>query len=145
VGEADREGMFNPKEYHPNWKKKVRVELLERSRNSKGQEQCECMGECSLPIPVRFGPTHMRHPHRGRCKEINHTWAKHRRSRGKVKIRLTLAHLCHSKKCIQRPHLRLMCEPCHQIYDSRCRQQRRLRGGRAVRWALTATKRPGSN
>ncbi len=112
-------------EYPKNWGKIV-ADTLERARNTHEHEQCECRGECLK--------------HRGRCKEINHRWPKHRRRRGKVKIRLTTAHLCHSKKCARRPHLRAMCEPCHLIYDLRCRQLR-LRGGDAVRWVTQPRKR----
>jgi hypothetical protein len=107
--------------YPKNWKQ-IRVEIRERARNAYGREQCECHGECLK--------------HNGRCEEINHTWAKYRRRRGKVKIRFTIAHLCHSKKCARRPHLRAMREPCHLIYDRRCRQ-RSLHGGHAVRWAIS--------
>ena len=58
--------------------------------------------------------------HHGRCEEINGTWAMHRRRKGKVKIRFTVAHLCHKPECDDRSHLRAMCEPCHLIYDLRC-------------------------
>jgi hypothetical protein len=106
--------------YAKNWKQIV-AEIRIRARVANGLEQCECRGECQK--------------HRGRCEEINHTWAKHRRREGKVKIRFTTAHLCHSKGCSCRAHLRAMCEPCHLIYDLRCRQQG-LCGERAVRWAM---------
>jgi hypothetical protein len=112
-------------DYPKNWKTVV-AKTRERARNAQGREQCECRGECLK--------------HRGRCEEINHTWPKHRRSKGKVKVRLTTAHLCHSKKCTRQLHLRAMCEPCHLIYDLRCRQ-RRLRGGHAVRWATQPHER----
>jgi len=111
--------------YPRNWTKIV-AETRERARNAHGREQCECSGECLK--------------HSGRCEEINHTWPKYRRKKGKVKIRLTIAHLCHSKKCARRSHLRAMCEPCHLIYDLRSRQ-RRLRGGRALRWATQPNER----
>lgn len=107
-------------EYPRNWKQIV-AEILNRARNEYGQEQCECAGECLK--------------HGGRCEEINHTWAKHRRSKGKVTIRLTTAHLCHNKRCSERRHLKAMCEPCHLIYDLRCRQQC-LQGSRAIKWAM---------
>jgi hypothetical protein len=38
-----------------------------------------------------------------------------------VKICLTEAHLCPQKKCGER-----MCEPCHLVYELRCRQPRAL-------------------
>jgi hypothetical protein len=105
--------------YPKDWKQIV-AEIRERAQNADGLEQCECSGECLK--------------HHGRCEEINHTWAKHRRRKGKVKIRLTTAHLCHTPECDDKSHLRSMCEPCHLIYDLRCRQ-RGLRGDHAVTWA----------
>jgi len=107
-------------DYPENWKQIV-AEILNRSQNEQGREQCECHGECLK--------------HYGRCEEINHTWPKHRRRKGKVKIRFTIAHLCHTPKCDDKSHLRAMCEPCHLIYDLRCRQQL-LRGDQAVEWAM---------
>ena len=38
-------------------------------------------------------------------------------------------------RCDDGSHLRAMCEPCHLIYDLRCRQ-RALCGEDAVKWAL---------
>lgn len=111
---------WNAADYPANWKK-IGEEIRNRSRNANSQEQCECLGECGR--------------HNTRCEEINGTWAMHRRSKGKVTIRLTIAHLCHTKKCDDRLHLRAMCEPCHLIFDLRCRQ-RGLCGEDAVRWAL---------
>ena len=107
-------------DYLPNWKE-IGAEIRNRSRNANGEEQCECRGECLK--------------HRGRCEEINGTWAKHRRDKGKVKIRFTIAHLCHTSKCDDRLHLKAMCEPCHLIYDLRCRQNR-LSGEPAIKWAI---------
>jgi hypothetical protein len=112
-------------DYPENWKQIV-AEILNRAQNELGEEQCECHGECLK--------------HHGRCEEINHTWPKHRRHKGKVKIRLTTAHLCHTPKCDERSHLRAMCEPCHLIYDLRCRQQS-LRGDQAVEWAVQQGKK----
>ena len=111
---------WNAINYPASWKEIV-AEIRNRSKNADGKEQCECRGECLK--------------HRGRCEEINGTWAKHRRSKGKVTIRLTIAHLCHTPKCDDRTHLRAMCEPCHLIYDLRCRQQG-LCGSDAVSWAM---------
>jgi len=110
--------------YPENWKQIV-AEILNRARNERGQEQCECHGECLK--------------HHGRCEEINHTWPRHRRRKRKVKIRFTIAHLCHTPKCDEKSHLRAMCEPCHLIYDLRCRQQS-LRGDQAVKWAMQQGK-----
>jgi hypothetical protein len=106
--------------YPKNWKQIV-AEIRKRARNADGLEQCECHGQCLK--------------HYGRCEEINGTWPKHRRSKGKVKIRFTTAHLCHSPECDDKSHLRAMCEPCHLIYDLRCRQ-RGLRDSDAVAWAM---------
>jgi hypothetical protein len=113
--------------YPATWRD-IGIEIRSRSRNSDGEEQCECRGECLK--------------HDGRCEEINRTWAKHRRRRGKVKIRLTIAHLCHTTNCDDRSHLRAMCEPCHLIFDLRCRQ-RFLVGETAVRWA-SEQRRPST-
>lgn len=106
--------------YPKNWKQIV-AETRERARNAEGFEQCECHGQCLK--------------HHGRCDEINHTWPMLRRGKGKVKIRFTTAHLCHTPECDNKSHLRAMCEPCHLIYDLRCRQ-RGLRGSDAVAWAM---------
>jgi len=155
-----KKGMILP-DYPANWKE-IRLKIRNRSRNSNGGEQCECRGECLK--------------HHGRCEEINGTWARYRRSKGKVKIRFTIAHLCHrvesldpqkwralktkdmrnrasialgtafidfrgpkalndTPRCDDGSHLRAMCEPCHLIYDLRCRQ-RALCGEDAVKWAL---------
>lgn len=113
-------------EYPATWKE-IGVEIRNRSKNQRGLEQCECHGECLK--------------HAGRCEEINHTWPEHRRRKGKVRIRFTIAHLCHIKKCALRSHLRAMCEPCHLIYDLRCRQQS-LRGNRAVLWSAQRKGEP---
>jgi len=110
---------LKPSDYPKDWKE-IGAEIRYRARNAEGQEQCECHGECLK--------------HTGRCEEINRTWPKHRRRPGKVKIRLTVAHLCHTPKCDDKSHLKAMCEPCHLIYDLRCRQ-RGLRGEAAVIWA----------
>ena len=107
-------------DYPSNWDE-IGIEIRNRSRNSNGDQQCECRGECLK--------------HQGRCEELNGMWAMHRRSRGKVKIRFTIAHLCHTPRCDDNSHLRAMCEPCHLIYDLRCRQ-RGLCGEDAVEWAL---------
>lgn len=106
--------------YPKDWKQ-IGIEIRGRACNADGLEQCECHGECLK--------------HHGRCEEINRTWAMHRRRKGKVKIRLTVAHLCHTPECDDRSHLRAMCEPCHLIYDLRCRKQR-LCGPDAVNWAM---------
>lgn len=117
---------WNANDYPTNWNE-VRIEIRNRSRNANGQEQCECCGECLK--------------HQGRCEEINRKWAKYRRRKGKVKIRFTIAHLCHTSKCDDKSHLKAMCEPCHLIYDLRCRQ-RQLCGEDAARWATQqGTKR----
>lgn len=110
---------LNRSDYPQGWEI-IKIEIRKRASVSRGRVRCECRGECLK--------------HRGRCEEIGRTWARARRSRGKVKIRITTAHLCHTPRCGMRSHLRAMCEPCHQIYDLRCRQ-RGLRGIRAVRWA----------
>jgi hypothetical protein len=115
-----RSAAVKASDYPQNWKQIV-AEILNRAQNEHGQEQCECHGECLK--------------HHGRCEEINHTWPKYRRRKGKVKIRFTIAHLCHTPKCDDKSHLRAMCEPCHLIYDLRCRQQS-LRGDQAVEWAM---------
>ena len=121
---ASRKGRVRKKwkatDYPVNWKEIV-AEIRNRSRNANGEAQCECHGECLK--------------HHGRCEEINRTWAQHRRRKGKVRIRLTIAHLCHTPSCDDRSHLRAMCEPCHLIYDLRCRQ-RNLCGEDALRWAI---------
>jgi hypothetical protein len=106
--------------YPKDWKQ-IGVEIRARARNANGLEQCECHGECLK--------------HHGRCEEINRTWPKHRRQKGKVKIRFTIAHLCHTPECDDKSHLRAMCEPCHLIYDLRCRQ-RGLRDSDAITWAM---------
>jgi len=111
---------WNAGDYPANWSEIV-TEIRSRSRKADGNEQCECHGECLK--------------HRGRCEEINGTWAQHRRGKGKVRIRFTVAHLCHTPKCDNRSHLKAMCEPCHLIYDLRCRQ-RQLCGEGAVKWAI---------
>ena len=86
----------------------------------------ECSGECLN--------------HLGRCEEINREWPTYRRRKGKVPIRLTVAHLCHTPKCDEKSHLRAMCEPCHLIYDLRCRQLG-LSGEDAVKWAAQKRQR----
>lgn len=111
-------------QYPAKWKE-IGVEIRRRSRNADGKEQCECHGECLK--------------HSGRCEEINGTWLKHRRRGGKVKVRFTIAHLCHTPSCDDKLHLRAMCEPCHLIYDLRCRQ-RGLLGENAVKWALAQSR-----
>jgi len=110
---------WNECQYPANWKE-IRVHIRNRSKNGDNKEQCECNGECLK--------------HSGRCEEINGTWAQFRRRRGKVKVRFTIAHLCHTPSCSDESHLKAMCEPCHLIYDLRCRQ-RRLSGQVAVSWA----------
>jgi len=107
-------------DYPEDWKT-IRADIWHRAMTTRRRVRCECCGECLK--------------HRGRCEEIRMTWARARRRRGKVKIRITIAHLCHTPKCDDKSHLRAMCEPCHQIYDLRCRQ-RGLRGIQAVRWAI---------
>jgi hypothetical protein len=111
-------------DYPKNWEQ-IRAEILNRSTNASGQAQCEYRGECER--------------HHGRCEEINHTWPKHRRRKRKVKIRFTIAHLCHTTRCDDKSHLRAMCEPCHLIYDLRCRQLR-LRGD-AVTWPCSKARK----
>jgi len=110
---------WNAGRYPPDWKE-IGINIRSRSRNAGGKEQCECQGECLK--------------HNGRCEEINGTWAKYRRRKGKVKVRFTIAHLCHTPSCSDKSHLKAMCEPCHLIYDLRCRQ-RCLSGEAAVSWA----------
>lgn len=112
--------IWNASRYPADWKE-IGSEIRNRSKNAYGEEQCECRGQCLK--------------HRGRCGEINRTWARYRRSKGRIKVRFTVAHLCHTPACDDRMHLRAMCEPCHLIYDLRCRQ-RGLRGEDAVRWAI---------
>jgi hypothetical protein len=107
-------------DYPEDWPN-IRADIWRRATTTRGRVQCECRGECLK--------------HKGRCEEIRMTWARARRRRGKVKIRITTAHLCHETKCDKREHLKAMCEPCHQIYDLRCRQQG-LRGSEAVTWAM---------
>jgi hypothetical protein len=123
-GEIGSRKRWKASDYPADWKQIV-ADILARSRNADGREQCECRGECLK--------------HQGRCEEINHTWAKHRRCKGKVRIRFTIAHLCHTPKCDDKLHLKAMCEPCHLIYDLRCRQ-RGLHGDRALKWAARQGK-----
>lgn len=121
--ETSREAEFPRKrknaDYPPNWHE-ISIEVRNRSRNSNGEQQCECRGECLK--------------HHGRCEEINGAWPRYRRSKGKVKVIFTTAHLCHTPPCDDRSHLRAMCQPCHLIFDLRCRQ-RNLCGEDAVAWA----------
>jgi hypothetical protein len=117
---ARRRKKWSAANYPEHWRE-LGAEIRTRSRNAYTEEQCECRGECLK--------------HHGRCEEINGTWAKHRRRPGKVKIRFTVAHLCHTPKCDDRSHLKAMCEPCHLLYDLRCRQ-RGLGGEAAVKWAV---------
>jgi len=112
---------WNASDYPEDWKTNIRADIWGRATTTRRRVRCECRGECLK--------------HKGRCEEIRMTWPRARRRRGKVKIRITIAHLCHETKCDKRQHLKAMCEPCHQIYDSRCRQLG-LRGIRAVRWAM---------
>ena len=114
---------INPRDYPTNWKRVIVPAILNRSRNARGQEQCECRGEC------------LKHSGR-RCDEINATRAKHARG----KIILTTSHLCHSKKCAVRAHMRSMCQLCHLLYQAHCKTQC-LRGGHAVRWAIRQGKK----
>lgn len=119
---TDPRKKWNANDYPADWKTKIRTDIWDRATTTRRRVRCECCGECLT--------------HKGRCEEIRMTWARARRRRGKVKIRITIAHLCHETKCDNRKHLKAMCEPCHQIYDLRCRQ-RGLRGDNAVRWAMT--------
>lgn len=111
-------------DYPEGWSK-IRCEIMDRATTTRRRVQCECRGECGK--------------HSERCDEINHTWPRSRRRRGKAKVILTTAHLCHAKKCEKRTHLRAMCQPCHLIYDQRCRQQG-LRGSVAMKWAMRVSK-----
>jgi hypothetical protein len=117
IGEGVREKWsssirIKPSDYPKNWKQIV-AEIRSRARNARGQEQCECKGECGK--------------HRCRCDEINHTPARH----SKGNVILTTAHLCHKTKCARRAHLRSMCQLCHLLYDVKLhalhRRQRRER------------------
>ena len=110
-------------DYPETWKQ-IRASILDRSTNTDGHEQCECRGECGK--------------HDGRCEEINHSWPEYRRRKRKAKVRLTIAHLCHNTRCDDKAHLRAMCEPCHLIYDMRCRQNR-LRESETVKWPCGKT------
>jgi len=65
---------------------------------------------------------------------IRGAWPRARRRRGNKPIRLTTAYLCHDTKCDKQAHLREMCEPCHLIFDLRCRQLG-LRREASVRFA----------
>ena len=114
-------------DYPKNWKQ-IRGEIRQRAGITRRRVRCECRGECLR--------------HNGRCEEIHMTWPRARRRRGKVKIRITVSHLCHSPKCAQRAHLRAQCEPCHLIYQQYCKG-RGLRGGRAVRWAMQQAQKVG--
>jgi hypothetical protein len=130
-GKKEKLMPINLKDYPTNWKRTIRPEVLKRSRNKRGQEQCECRGECD------------KHPGR-RCDEINHTLPKHplkARKQGKkpFPIILTVSHLCHSKKCPRRAHLRAMCQGCHLLYHACCKA-RGLWGGSAVRWAMQQSR-----
>jgi hypothetical protein len=111
---------WNASDYSQDWKN-ITASIWRRATTTRRRVRRECRGECLK--------------HRGRCEEVHMTWPRARRRRGKVKIRITTAHLCHETKCDERDHLRAMCEPCHLIYDLRCRQ-RGLRGIRAVSWAM---------
>lgn len=117
---------WNARDYPEDWKTKIRSDIWGRATTTRRRVRCECRGECLT--------------HKGRCEEIRMTWARARRRRGKVKIRITIAHLCHETKCDNRKHLKAMCEPCHQIYDLRCRQ-RGLRGERAVKWGMKQVRK----
>lgn len=119
-GARRKRNRLKASDYPENWEQ-IKAEIRKRASVTRRRVRCECRGECLK--------------HHGRCEEIGRTWPRARRRRGKVKIRITTAHLCHTPKCDDKSHLRAMCEPCHQIYDLRCRQ-RGLRGIRAVRWAV---------
>lgn len=121
-----RKKKWKVSDYPEDWAN-IRAEIWKRATTTRRRVRCECRGECLK--------------HKGRCEEIRMTWPRARRRRGKVKIRITIAHLCHETKCDNREHLKAMCEPCHQIYDLRCRQQR-LRGSDAVSWALQQDQIP---
>lgn len=117
---TDTRKRWKASDYPEDWKQ-IRADIWKRATTTRRRVRCECRGECLK--------------HKGRCEEIRMTWPRARRRRGKVKIRVTIAHLCHETKCDDPEHLRAMCEPCHQIYDLRCRQQG-LRGIHAVTWAM---------
>lgn len=93
---------FNPRDYPKNWKA-IRKEILEKSGG-----QCMCEGECGL-----HNGTDLIDPTAHRCVERHGKPAKF----AKGKIVLTIAHLCHRKKCARRKHLKAMCQRCHLRYD----------------------------
>jgi hypothetical protein len=79
--EGRRRKAWSVQDYPANWKE-IRTEILMRSADASGRHQCECRGECRK--------------HLGGCGEINGAAAGYRRQPGKVPIRLTIAHLCHT-------------------------------------------------
>jgi hypothetical protein len=70
--------------------------------------RCECEGECGL------------HDGRDLLDRQAHRCVEQHGQPGKFakgKIVLTIAHLCHRKKCARRKHLKAMCQRCHLRYD----------------------------
>jgi hypothetical protein len=99
---------MNYSDYPDNWDE-IRAAMLGRAKNDDGISQCECLGECGRE-------------HKGtRCPHLQYGVLT---TKSKYKVILTTAHLCHIPKCVRPDHLKSMCQPCHQVFDLRERQQR---------------------
>ena len=101
---------MNYSDYPETWAE-IRAAVLRRAKNADGVSQCECVGECGRE-------------HKGtRCIHLQYGRLT---TRSRYKVILTTAHLCHDTKCARLDHLKSMCQPCHQVFDLRERQNANL-------------------
>lgn len=127
-------GLLTKADYPPNWSALRQVVRL------RADDCCECRGEC--------GGNHCRteDPH-GRCSAPHHAlivrnpkapqqwwphdavpWSpSHMEPLKRVRVVLTIAHLCQDSTCDNLEHLRAMCQRCHLVYDQKQHRENAMR------------------
>ncbi len=94
--------------YGKDWR-----EFSDSIRFDRAQSRCECRGQC--------GTRHHGGIREGRCGSMHSTTVEYHadgKPTRRVKIVLTVAHLCHDESCRKRRHVKAMCQRCHLRYDA---------------------------
>lgn len=102
------------KKYHPEWKTKIRPDILERANNC-----CEVCGVPNYAIIHRVDGNWILAPEGHMADAMALDGIKF------VKIILTIAHLDHDITHNEYSNLKAMCQKCHNSYDTEYRKGNR--------------------
>jgi 5-methylcytosine-specific restriction endonuclease McrA len=121
------------KKYHPEWKTRIRPDILRRANNS-----CEECGLMNYEVILRT-PTGCRNPCPqewdmiySRIKYSHSNMTESLKYHGFTKIVLTIAHLDHNVENNDYDNLKALCQRCHLRYDAKMKGSKRRNASKTL-------------